>query len=90
MNDERTLNNPLLALGAVRTRRYISPCCTASVDEFRMPDGTLRLIGHVIGHGYSAPWHGWLEEINDAGTIINEDGSETRCYYNPARDPWAS
>jgi len=56
---------------------FISPCCTASVQEF-LADGTLRLASHVAGHGWSAAWPGRIEGINDDGTIVEADGSERR------------
>ena len=56
-------------------RAFISPCCTSSVREF-YADGGLYLASRVAGHGWSAPWPGCIEDINDTGTLVEKDGSE--------------
>lgn len=37
---------------------------TAGVFEF-LVDGTLWLVSHVAGHGWSAPWQASIDSIND-------------------------
>ena len=66
-------------------RAFISPCCTASVREFRI-DGVLWLAGHVAGHGWSAPWQGCIDGINDTGTRVDADGTERRVVWSAARE----
>ena len=66
-------------------RSFISPCCTASVAEF-LVDGTLRLAGRVAGHGWSEPWHGSIDGINDTGTVVEADGTERRVFWSDQRD----
>lgn len=85
---ERTEHNPLLALGGVATGfQFITPCCTASVDEFRMPDGSTMLIGSVAGHGFGKPWAGTvLNDINDQGTIVYPDGKHKARYYDASKE----
>lgn len=84
---ERTEHNPLLDRGAVATGwKYISPCCTASVEEFLLPDGSIWCIGSVAGHGFSKPWGGTIADINEYGTIVRPDGTERRCVYDPSKD----
>ena len=63
-----------------RGRAFISPCCTASIREF-LSDGQLWLVGRVAGHGWSAPWPGRIEDINDTGTLVDADGSERPVYW---------
>jgi len=71
---------------ACRTgRKFISPCCTASLHEF-LADGTLHLASSVAGHGWSAAWPGCIEDINDDGTIIGADGSERRIRWRAERE----
>lgn len=65
-------------------RAFISPCCTASVREFRI-DGVLWLAGHVAGHGWSEPWHGSIDGINDTGTKVDADGTERRVFWSAAQ-----
>ena len=68
-------------------RAFISPCCTASVTEF-LVDGQLWLASSVAGHGWSQPWQGSVEDINDIGTLVDADGTERRIYWRPtAREP---
>ena len=68
---------------AARTgRAFISPCCRASVTEF-LVDGQLRLAGSVAGHGWSQPWQGSVDDINDTGTLVEADGTERRIYWRP-------
>lgn len=70
---------------ACRTgRAFISPCCTASIREF-MVDGTLYLASSVAGHGWSTPWQGRIEDINDTGTLIEKDGSERPIHWRADR-----
>ena len=64
-------------------RAFISPCCTASVTEF-LVDGQLWLAGSVAGHGWSQPWQGSVDDINDTGTMVEADGTERRIYWRPA------
>ncbi len=71
---------------ACRTgRKFISPCCTASVCEF-LADGTLHLASSVAGHGWSAAWSGCVEDINDDGTIVGADGTERRIRWRAERE----
>ena len=56
-------------------RAFIAPCCTSSVREF-IADEVLYLASRVAGHGWSAPWPGRIEDINDTGTLVQKDGSE--------------
>ena len=71
---------------ATRTgRAFISPCCTASVGEFDI-DGVLWLAGSVAGHGWSQPWQGSLDSINDTGTLVEADGTEHRVFWSPSRE----
>ncbi len=80
----RTANAPFL--DDTRTGRgCISPCCTASVEEFRV-DGVLWLAGSVIGHGWSAPWQGSIKAINDTGTIVEADGTERAVFWSARRE----
>ena len=56
-------------------RAFIASCCTSSVREY-MVDGVLCLASRVAGHGWSAPWPGRIEDVNDTGTLIEKDGSQ--------------
>jgi hypothetical protein len=67
-------------------RAFITPCCTASTTEFRV-DGTLWLANSVAGHGWSKPWIGSIDDINDTGTIVDADGTERRIFWRPDRKP---
>jgi hypothetical protein len=82
-NFERTETNPLLDQGAVATgRQYISPCYTSSVYEFRI-GSVLWLIGSVAGHGFSKPWEGKIEDINEQGfKVWRKRGKAKRCFYD--------
>ena len=81
---ERTVDAPFP--DACRTgRAFISPCCTAAVREFEV-DGVLYLASSVVGHGWSAPWQGRIEDINDTGTLVDKDGSERRIYWRGDRE----
>jgi len=66
-------------------RKFISPCCTASVCEF-LAHGTLHLVSSVAGHGWSAAWSGCIEDINDDGTIVEADGTERRIRWRAERE----
>jgi hypothetical protein len=80
---ERTREPPFP--DACRTgRAFITPCCTASIREFRAGD-ILYLAGRVAGHGWTAPWQGRIEDINDTGTICDGAGHERRVYWRPDR-----
>jgi hypothetical protein len=83
---DRTTNPPFP--DTARTgRTFISPCCTASITEF-LVDGHLWLAGSVAGHGWSQPWLGSVDDINDTGTLVGVDGTERRIYWRPtASDP---
>ena len=71
---------------ACRTgRKFISPCCTAGVLEFRA-DNVLHLASHVAGHGWSAAWPGRIEDINDDGVIVEADGAERRIRWQGDRE----
>lgn len=70
---------------ALTGRTLISPCCTASVREFRI-DGVLWLAGRVAGHGWSAPWQGSIDDINDTGTVVEADGTERRVFWSADRE----
>ena len=82
--DPRTAEPPFP--DACRTGRMsISPCCTDSLCEF-VADGTLYLASHVAGHGWSAPWQGRIEDINDDGVIVEADGAERRIRWQGDRE----
>lgn len=66
-------------------RAFISPCCTASVREFRV-DGVLWLAGSVAGHGWVEPWQGSIDDINDTGTLVDADGTERRVFWSAGRE----
>ncbi len=71
---------------ACRTgRKFTTPCCAASSHEFRV-DGVLHLASRVAGHGWSVPWRGCIEDINDTGTVVEQDGSERRIHWQGARE----
>ena len=81
MDDERTRTPPFP--DEARTGWiFISPCCTSSVREFSI-DGTFWLAGHVANHGWSKPWIGRVQDINDTGTIVHRDGSEYPRRWRP-------
>ena len=61
-------------------RAFISPCCTASVTEF-LVNGQHWLASSVAGHGWSQPWLGSVDGINDTGTLVDADGTERRIYW---------
>ena len=65
-------------------RSFISPCCTASIAEF-VVDGTLWLAGRVAGHGWSEPWQGNIDGINDTGTVVDPDGTEREVEWTSSR-----
>ena len=65
-------------------RKFITPCCTASVTEFSV-DGQFWLASHVAGHGWRGSWRGSIDDINDTGTRIEADGSERRVVWTPER-----
>ena len=68
---------------AARTgRAFISPCCTASVTEF-LVGGQHWLASSVAGHGWSQPWLGSVDGINDTGTLVDADGTERRICWRP-------
>ncbi len=73
------------AAGRFEGRKFISPCCIASVSEFCV-DSTLHLASHVTGHGWSAAWPGQIEDINDDGTIIGADRTERRIRWQAERE----
>ena len=80
----RTPNAPFP--DATRTgRAFISPCCTASVTEFRF-DGVLWLAGNVAGHGWNEPWQGNIDDINDTGTKVAANGTERRVFWVAGRE----
>ena len=82
---DRTPNTPFP--DDTRTgRAFISPCCTAAVYEFRV-EGTLWLAGSVAGHGWSKPWIGSIDTINDTGTIVEADRTERGVFWRRDRDP---
>jgi hypothetical protein len=64
-------------------RAFITPCCTASVTEF-LVDGQHWLANSVAGHGWSQPWAGSLDDINDTGTLVDADGTERPIRWRPA------
>lgn len=81
MDDDRTQEPPFP--DSSRTGwAFISPCCTSSVREF-LVDGTYWLAGRVAGHGWSQPWRGRVQDINDTGTLVAPDGSERRVWWQP-------
>ena len=71
---------------ACRTgRTFITPCCTASTHEFCV--GAVHyLASSVTGHGWSAPWRGRIEDINDDGVIVEADGAERRIRWQAERE----
>lgn len=66
-------------------RAFISPCCTSSTREFCV-DGVLYLASRVTGHGWSVPWPGRIEDINDTGTVVEKDGSERPIRWRADRE----
>lgn len=62
-------------------RKFISPCCTASITEFLLPSGRTMLAGSVAGHGWSQPYAGTIDGINDTGTKVDADGAERACHW---------
>ena len=71
---------------ACRTgRAFITPCCTASTHEFCV-DTVHYLASRVAGHGWSAPWPGRIEDINDDGVIVEADGAERRIRWQAERE----
>ena len=66
-------------------RKFISPCCTSSVREY-MVQGVLHLASRVVGHGWSAPWPGRIEDINDTGVLVEKDGSERPIRWRADRE----
>ena len=82
--DPRTAEPPFP--DACRTSRvFLTPCCTASTREF-IVDGVLYLASSVVGHGWSAPWQGRIEDINDDGCVVEADGRERRICWRPDRE----
>jgi len=74
MDDDRTKAPPFP--DDTRTGwAFIPPCRTSSVREFLI-DGAYWLAGHVVGHGWSQPWPGRIQDTNDTGTIICPHGTE--------------
>jgi len=55
----------------------IIPCCTASTRG-SLVHGTIWLTSTIAGHGWSDPWLGWIEDVNDTGTIVGADGCDRR------------
>jgi hypothetical protein len=84
MTYERTKDCPFPE-EAKTGRMFITPCCTASVNEF-LVDGELWMCGSVAGHGWGKPWKGKVEDINDTGTMVDADGSERKVYWRADRD----
>ena len=79
MHEDRTKAPPFP--DSARTgRAFITPCCTSGVHEF-LVDGVFWLANSVAGHGWSTPWLGRVEEINDTGTKVEADGSERKVYW---------
>lgn len=64
---------------------FISPCCTAGVDEFLI-DGEYWLCFSVAGHGWNAtPWRGRVQDINDTGSICEPGKPERRVFWSQRR-----
>lgn len=83
MND-RTPDPPFP--DACRTgRATITPCCTVSTREV-LVGGATYLASRVAGHGWSQPWPGRIEDINDTGTLVEADGTGRRVYWRHDRD----
>lgn len=71
---------------AERTGRcFITPCCTSAIYEF-IVDGEFCLSNSVVGHGWSQPWPGRVEDINDTGHLIEADGTERAVYWRADRE----
>lgn len=82
--DPRTAEPPFP--DACRTGRvFLTPCCTASTREF-IVDGVLYLASSVVGHGWSVPWRGRIEDINDDGCVVEADGSERRIRWRAGQE----
>ena len=81
---ERT-SEPPFPDACLTGRKFISPCCTASTCEFKA-HGVLYLASRVAGHGWSAPWRGSIEDINDDGTTVEADGTERRIRWQADRE----
>ena len=73
------------AAGRFEGRKFIAPCCTASLHEF-LADGILHLASSVAGHRWSAAWPSRIEDVNDDGWIIEADGSERRIRWQGDRE----
>ena len=84
MSDERT-KTPPFPDGTRTGWSFIMPCCTSSVREF-LVDGTYYLAQSVAGHGWSQPWPGRVQNINDTGTIVSPDGTERQIRWKPIAD----
>lgn len=66
-------------------RAFVTSCCTSSTRKF-YADGVLYLASRVAGHGWSAPWPGCIEDINDDGCVVETDGREHRIRWRPDRE----
>lgn len=66
-------------------RAFITPCCTAATHEF-LVGGVHWLASSVIGHGWSRPWRGQVEDIDDTGTLVDVDGSERPIRWRADRE----
>ena len=65
--------------------KYITPCCTAMTVEFEVA-GVHWLVGRAVGHGWGKPHVGRIEWINDDGTMVAPDGTETRVRWSQAKE----
>ncbi len=66
-------------------RAYVSPCCTSSITEFLLADGRTVLCGSISGHGWGEVRDGTIDDIYDAGTFVEADGTETYRPFNPGK-----
>lgn len=66
-------------------RKFITPCCTVSTHEY-LVDATYYLVSHVAEYGWSKPWCGSLDDINETGTLVDAGGHERAVYYDASRN----
>jgi len=52
------------------------------VTEFLVA-GQHWLASSIAGHGWSQPWPGTVDDINDTGTLVDADGTERPVRWRP-------
>jgi hypothetical protein len=81
---DRTLEPPIRD-AACTGRAFIISCCTASVTEF-LVNAQLWLAGSVAGHGWTKPWPGSIDDINETGTLVDANRTERPIHWRPTPD----